>query len=227
MNNIRLLLIASLFFLGACTSHNSSQNTSIFTPNSIQYNNSYSNVKKRAIFTTPSDEGVTISYDGDFQYGKANGSGEQSYLDGPRITDRYKGQFKDGLRNGYGTYSFGRSGDWYEGNFVAGAMAGTGIYTFGNGNYFVGTFKEGLKDGNGALYAKGGIKLADQIWKAGVLVSSSDKSTVPLQKENIPAPKGGIETQNTMAIKAKKCTNLGLTPGSNDYKLCLEVLNKR
>jgi len=224
MTYFRFFICLSIFYLGACSTPSPYQTTYSSNQAAIQYDNSYSVVKKRAIFTGPSGEGgaiVNIRYDGDFQYGKANGKGEQTYLDGPRISDSYKGLFKDGLRNGYGTYSFGKSGDWYEGYFFNGAMNGAGKYTFGNGTYFIGGFKDNLRDGNSSLYSAGGIKIADQIWKAGILISSTEKKAPPSREAYIKTPNTTLDTQDSAEEKAKKCVRLGMAPGSSDYKICL------
>ena len=64
------------------------------------------------------------------------------------------GEFKDGKRNGQGTYTYS-NGDMYEGEWKDGKYHGQGTYTFLSGSKFLGEFKDGER-WNGTLYNKNG-----------------------------------------------------------------------
>lgn len=65
----------------------------------------------------PSIAGV---YEGECDKSKANGKGKSKGI------DSYEGQFKNGLPEGIGKYSW-QNGNWYEGNFKAGKRQGEGV----------------------------------------------------------------------------------------------------
>lgn len=112
-------------------------------------------------------------YEGNFRGGALNGYGTFNFANG----DKYVGDFKDGFSHGEGTYYHkeGRvtSGDWTEGEFVSakdnefegvGCVAGdcengygTYIYEGGEAKY-VGHFKGGESNGQGAIYYINGEK---------------------------------------------------------------------
>jgi len=78
-----------------------------------------------------------------------NGQGEsilERYTDG----SIYFGQFKDGLRNGQGTYTW-RTGDEYVGEWKDGKQHGHCTYIYANQSRYVGEFKNGLKNGQGTF----------------------------------------------------------------------------
>ena len=62
--------------------------------------------------------------------------------------DFYKGEFKDGLEHGQGTYTWDNGGV-YQGNWVNGKRTGQGKYTHPNGDVYEGQFKDGLEHGQG------------------------------------------------------------------------------
>ncbi len=78
-----------------------------------------------------------------------HGKGDMRFRDG----DHYSGYFKDGLREGYGTYTFAK-GDVlsYEGFYHLGKREGHGVIRYRNGDRFDGMFKEGKKHGWGTYY---------------------------------------------------------------------------
>lgn len=65
----------------------------------------------------PSIAGV---YEGECDKSKANGKGKSKGM------DSYEGQFKNGLPEGIGKYSW-QNGNWFEGNFKAGKRQGEGV----------------------------------------------------------------------------------------------------
>ena len=69
------------------------------------------------------------------------------------ISGIYLGACKKGLAQGKGVSS---GTDKYEGNFKKGLPDGTGTYTWANGDIYVGSFKKGLKSGEGKLTTMAG-----------------------------------------------------------------------
>jgi len=86
----------------------------------------------------------------------------------------YKGDFRDGTKNGHGTISFDTGltieGEWrdgslergsattpsgvhFEGQFREGKRNGIGTMVFPDGTRYEGKWKEGLPDGQGTLQA--------------------------------------------------------------------------
>ena len=79
-----------------------------------------------------------------------NGHGTQTYEDG----SAYVGEFKDGKKNGQGTFTFGKGkwdGDKYVGEWKNGKQNGLGTYTWSDGRKYVGEWKDG-KPWNGTIY---------------------------------------------------------------------------
>ncbi len=52
-------------------------------------------------------------------------------------SDRYKGEWKDGMMHGKGTFMWSK-GDMYEGHWRAGKMHGHGVKKMGNGDVYEG-----------------------------------------------------------------------------------------
>lgn len=65
--------------------------------------------------------------------------------------DKYKGQWRKGLPEGYGVYQFA-NGDIYKGSWEAGAMEGRGTYTYANGDKYIGEWEAGKMNGRGHFY---------------------------------------------------------------------------
>lgn len=102
--------------------------------------------------------------------GKPDGKGKMIYIKG----DTYDGEWKDGVRNGYGIYTW-NGGAKYEGDYVNGVREGTGKYL----NYvdpdgrfsgdYHGEFKNNQFEGEGVFYFTNGEKFmgifkANQRW---------------------------------------------------------------
>jgi hypothetical protein len=71
--------------------------------------------------------------------------------------DRYKGEFKEGLFNGWGLYK-SRSGDQYEGEFSGNMKQGRGTFLSETGDKYAGDFKNDMKEGKGMLNFVNGDK---------------------------------------------------------------------
>ncbi|TNV82428.1 hypothetical protein FGO68_gene4340 [Halteria grandinella] len=79
------------------------------------------------------------------QNSKLIGLGVKLYDNG----DRYEGDFKDGKRNGAGTYWHAASRDVYDGNWLNNQESGSGVLKFGDGGLYEGEFSEGKFHGKG------------------------------------------------------------------------------
>lgn len=66
----------------------------------------------------------------------------------PKISGKYEGDCKKGKAHGVGK-AVGE--DTYEGEFKKGLPEGNGTYSWSNGNVYKGNWKDGLKDGEGQL----------------------------------------------------------------------------
>jgi hypothetical protein len=75
--------------------------------------------------------------------------------------DRYEGQFKEGLFNGWGTY-FYHNGDRYEGLFRDDMKNGRGGLVYQNGDRYVGAFTNDVRGGRGSLLFHDGDKYVGQ-----------------------------------------------------------------
>lgn len=80
-----------------------------------------------------------------------NGNGVFIYNNG-----FYNGNFKNGYRNGKGTYFFD-SGDYYYGDWVDNKRTGSGYFYFTEGGKYVGNFRNQFFDGKGFYFYHDGI----------------------------------------------------------------------
>jgi hypothetical protein len=83
------------------------------------------------------------------------------------ISGKYEGQCKNGLAEGTG---FASGTDSYYGQFSKGLPDGNGVYTYKNGDVFKGTWKSGLKNGEGEFryVINGKDSIVKGYWKKGV-----------------------------------------------------------
>ena len=73
--------------------------------------------------------------------------------------DEYKGEFKDGIRHGQGTYTW-KNGDEYKGEWKDGIRHGLGTDSYADGEKYEGQFKDGKRHGQGTLSYANGDKYA-------------------------------------------------------------------
>ena len=82
-------------------------------------------------------------YVGGYKDGKRNGQGTYTFADG----DKYVGGFKDGKYHGQGTFTFGKNSEWagdkFVGEFKDDKFHGQGTYTFVSGRKETGYFMNG------------------------------------------------------------------------------------
>ena len=92
-------------------------------------------------------------YNGEFADDLFNGQGELVTRGG-----RYKGSFKDGLRNGFGTMQFSKDNARYEGNWLKGRFDGKGMYIWPDGRKYDGMWINGERTGAGLMFFLNGEK---------------------------------------------------------------------
>ncbi|KAJ6729943.1 PHOSPHATIDYLINOSITOL-4-PHOSPHATE 5-KINASE RELATED [Salix viminalis] len=96
-------------------------------------------------------------YEGDWVDGKYDGYGVETWARG----SRYRGQYRQGLRHGFGVYRF-YTGDVYAGEWSNGQSHGCGIHTCEEGSRYVGKFKWGVKHGLGHYHFRNGDTYAGE-----------------------------------------------------------------
>lgn len=80
--------------------------------------------------------------------GKPHGYGEYYWADG----SFYKGNFRNGFRDGSGTWKKGGNSDKYEGEYVKDKKEGYGIFTWSTGNVYKGHYVADLREGYGEMF---------------------------------------------------------------------------
>ena len=85
---------------------------------------------------------------------------------------KYVGEFKDGIENGQGTFTY-HDGSDYTGKWKEGEPHGHGTFTCADGEKYVGDWKEGSRHGQGTHFFSDGTKIKgecreDVPWKITV-----------------------------------------------------------
>ena len=101
-------------------------------------------------------------YEGEFKNGIREGYGIYYYSNG----DKFEGEFKNEIREGFGVFYFS-DGILYEGEFKNGIIEGYGIYYYSNGDIYKGEFKHGIREGYGIYYYSKGDKYEGE-FKGGI-----------------------------------------------------------
>ena len=89
-----------------------------------------------------------------------NGKGIYTWDDG----DVYDGEWKDGMRNGYGIKLVAGTAERYEGQFKNDAKHGRGTYTYESGNKYEGDWLDDQKSGQGVMTRPDGSVIFDGEW---------------------------------------------------------------
>ena len=98
---------------------------------------------------------ININNNGDYYIGEAfNGLAHgKGKIFNKNNQLKFIGNFTKGKCNGKGI-KYNEKGDKiYEGNYINDIVDGQGIYYFNNGDYYVGEFKRGIKQGKGIIYS--------------------------------------------------------------------------
>jgi hypothetical protein len=89
--------------------------------------------------------------------------------------DTYSGEYKKGIWNGHGTYSY-ENGEKYVGEWKDGRYHGKGTYTLKDGSKYVGEYKNDDRHGLGVVYRADGSIQAKGRWDNGILQNGSNSS---------------------------------------------------
>ena len=94
-------------------------------------------------------------YEGEFRAGLRNGYGVQTTAD----SVRYEGQWRDDKRHGRGKLTWGNDGaNCYDGTWADDRQEGTGVLILEDGTKYKGGFKDGLEDGKGVRQEPDGTR---------------------------------------------------------------------
>jgi hypothetical protein len=101
--------------------------------------------------------------------------------------EKYVGEFKNGDKNGQGTYTFAKSGNKYAGGYKYGKRHGQGTFIFANGNKYVGDYKDGKKNGQGTFTFEDG-RTTKGTWKNNEFqYAQKGPQTVIFEKPLLPS----------------------------------------
>jgi len=98
-------------------------------------------------------------YKGEYKNGKRNGKGILYFGNG----NRYEGEWKDDKRNGEGIFYYA-NGNRYDGEFKDDKINGKGIYYWADGDRYEGEWKDDKRNGKGILYSANGDRYEGE-WK--------------------------------------------------------------
>lgn len=152
------------------------------------------------------------SYVGQFKDGTRNGQGTYTYA----IGGKYVGQWKDGKKNGQGTTTFA-DGNQYVGQYKDGEKNGQGTFTWTNAEKYVGQFRDDKRNEFGTLYNANGSIYQQGLWRDDAFVQA--QAPPPVIAPVVPKPP--VSVSNPQEIKRQKCIRLGLAPGSVDFQQCM------
>jgi len=169
-------------------------------------------------------------YIGDFKDGQYDGQGTYFYANG----SQYVGHFSNNTTTGQGTYYSLANDQWkgdkYVGSFNDWKFSGRGTYFYANGNQYVGEWEDNKFNGPGIYTFANGTPKQEGIWNNGKFIraekvtvessaGSGSKNLNGYRPGNNPEPITPIPNSET--AQRKKCLRMGLTQGSDDYKLCI------
>jgi hypothetical protein len=153
----------------------------------------------------------------------------QLELDKTKKGNVYEGEWRNGLPNGHGAYTYA-DGHKYVGESKDGKSHGQGTFTFANGDKYVGDFKEDKYHGQGIGITADG-KRFEGIWENGNFIREAKiklpgqnvQSTRTTQDSNISdtsANSFGVEDAKV------KCQELGFKTGTERYGKCVLELSR-
>ena len=94
------------------------------------------------------------TYEGDWKDGLRDGQGKYTWTNG----DTYTGTWSEDKRHGQGVYVW-HDGSKYKGNYSHGIRSGYGIYYYTNGSIYEGTWQDNLKHGIANFYYKESVNI--------------------------------------------------------------------
>lgn len=109
------------------------------------------------LFDYPLTPGESFAWNGPCKAGKIDGQGELRFFKNGVQTMLYRGDMRNGMREGRGVQE--QNGERYEGELKGNLWAGKGTHNLANGDRYVGDFAEGQgMHGRGAYYWKDGTR---------------------------------------------------------------------
>lgn len=142
-------------------------------------------------------EGAILFPDSSVYLGSLNDSGANGEGITLSISNRYEGEFQNGLRNGKGTLYYA-DGNRYEGEFIDNYINGEGIYYLPSGERIEGTFQENtetsLVNGSGTYFSMDNISAPCTITEGQLSIDDStqninaslSETELALESENQP-----------------------------------------
>lgn len=124
------------------------------------------NVEKKGVIKFTGNRSSAITYFGDLQNGKANGSGFGYWSSG----STYEGNWKENMRHGKGVFLWA-DGEKYTGDYVNDQREGYGIYTAKAGRY-EGQWLNDMRHGEGKLYEPNGKLKVHGVWEKDKLMKT-------------------------------------------------------
>jgi len=154
----------------------------------------YSNNKRngKGLFTWKNGS----SYNGHYKDGVYEGYGVLNNRRGS-----YKGNFQAGKKHGYGKMSW-QGGSSYEGDWKRGKMSGKGTIIFSNGDQMVGTFINGMAQGDGSIWIDGIKRYAGRFEKM-----------VTVEGQGVYFDEQGNSCEITEVVDSNKQAGTGLKNG--------------
>lgn len=122
--------------------------------------------EEKGVINFTGNRNGSITYFGDLQNGKANGTGFGYWKSG----STYEGHWKDNMRHGKGTFLWA-DGEKYTGEYVNDQRQGYGIYTAKAGRY-EGEWLNDMRHGEGKLYEPNGKLKVHGVWEKDKLVKT-------------------------------------------------------
>lgn len=128
----------------------------------------------------------TIEWSGLCRSGFAEGNGVVRWLKGGREIGRDDGGFHGGKMNGKGSRGFD-NGDYYAGSFTDGVPSGTGTLRYSRGvrDRYIGEFRDGIPNGTGTLYLGDGSTYSGE-FRNGEPIEHAGFSIAPNTSANAP-----------------------------------------
>ena len=113
---------------------------------------------------------------------------KESYILSYTNGDKYEGDVKNSVRDGFGTYYY-HNGDKYEGWWKDNKKHGMGTLFYKDGNLYVGQWKNSEKEGIGTLYSRNGEKYHGEFKNGkkngkGYLISADGNKYIGYFKDN-------------------------------------------
>ncbi len=121
---------------------------------------------RRGIIRFETSKNSAVTYFGDLENGKANGTGFGYWKSG----STYEGNWKDNQRHGKGSFTWA-DGERYEGDYLNDKRHGYGIY-FAKAGKYEGQWENDMRHGEGYLYEPNGKLKVHGVWEKDKLVKT-------------------------------------------------------